>query len=357
MRRTPLQGEHLARGGKLVDFHGWELPLQFAGIVQEHHHTRAKVSLFDCSHMGEILVRGADAIAKYDRLVISDVRAIRPGRGRYGAILNSAGKIIDDIITIRLGEDEVLAVTNAGPLEQVAALLTQENPGAADISDDTAKIDVQGPGACAAMLHAGIPEAERLRYFEACRTQWRGRSIILSRMGYTGELGYELYIDNDLAAPLWRALLEYEGVAPAGLGARDTLRLEMGYSLSGQDIDETHTPLEAGHAGYVAWDTEFVGKEALLAQREAGGYSVLTPIRTLDRRSPRHGFEVYAPEEGAIGGITSGTFGPSVCHGIGLAYLPQKWSVPGNRLAAGPRGLIIETAELPFYTHGTCRNG
>ena len=354
MRQTPLYDDHLAGGGKVVDFHGWALPIQFAGIIQEHQHTRARASLFDCSHMGEIRVAGRGAIEGYGRLVISDVGAIPVGRGRYGAILNEQGGIIDDVITIRLAEDELLVVTNAGPVERVAALVAGAGDGVADISADTAKIDLQGPMAREVLLSLGLKEAGHLRYFNACKTQWRGEDMVLSRMGYTGELGFECYVPNGLAHALWNELLGHEVVEPAGLGARDTLRLEMGYPLSGQDFDEGRTPIEAGQEGFVAWDSDFVGKAALVERREAGNGQVLRAIRTPDRRAPRHGFAVYSGEE-EVGTVTSGTFGPSVGFGIGLAYLNRDLAVSDVELTAGPRRIPIEIVDLPFYREGTCR--
>jgi glycine cleavage system T protein (aminomethyltransferase) len=355
MRQTPLTEELAAIGGKIVDFHGWALPVQFAGIVREHEHTRTAVSIFDCSHMGEFEITGAEAVAAHDRLVISDIAKLKPGRARYGAFLNDDGGIIDDVITMKLDDDRLFVVTNAGPLEQVAAMLTAIGPGVRNVSDGTAKIDVQGPRARNLLVEAGYPLAGELNYFGMGATEWDGAPVILSRTGYTGELGFEIYLPNEKAVPLWRELGAIDGVKPAGLGARDTLRTEMGYPLSGQDVDETRTPLEAGMDFFVAWDSAFRGKEALVRQRDAGDYAVLTPIRTADRRAPRHDFEVKA-DGAVVGRVTSGTFGPSVGHGVGLAYLSQDCASPGTALTAGPRDLPIEVAEIPFYKQGTCRN-
>lgn len=354
MRRTPLHDEHLAVGGKVIDFHGWALPVQYAGIVQEHLHTRTQASIFDCSHMGEFVIKGADAIAKYEAIVMTDVAAIKLGRGKYGAFLNADGGIIDDVITFKIAEDELYIVTNAGPLEEVSALITTGNPGAQDVSDDTAKIDIQGPMARDILIQAGMADAARLKYYELTKSTWKGKPIVLSRTGYTGELGYEIFVPNEISVDLWRDLLGREPVKPAALGARDTLRTELGMGLSGQDFDPSRTPLEARMNTFIAWNKEFTGKAALVAKRDAGGYPVLTGIRTADRRSPRHEFEVK--HNGAVVGVvTSGTFGPSVGHGIGLAYVPESLAVPGVKLTAGPKDLEIETVELPFYKHGTCR--
>lgn len=354
MRETPLIGEYAATGGKVVDFHGWALPVQFAGILEEHAHTRTAVSIFDCSHMGEFRIRGAAAIAKFHDLVISDIAKLKIGRVRYGAVLNHRGGIIDDITTYRVSDDELFVVTNAGPLDEVSALFTALDPGVEDISNATAKIDVQGPEARRVMAEIGVAEAEGLAYFAHGPAHWNGQEFLLSRTGYTGELGFELYIPADMAVPLWRALIAVDGVKAAGLGARDTLRTEVGYGLSGQDFGPDRTPLEANMAPFIAWDTPFQGKDALGAQREAGQYETLSAIRTADRRAPRHDFEVFAGEAKA-GVVTSGTFGPSVGHGIGLAYLAPQYTTPGTALTAGPRALPIEVVELPFYRQGTCR--
>jgi aminomethyltransferase len=354
MRHTPLFAEHEAAGAKVVDFCGWALPVQFAGIVREHQHTRSRVSVFDCSHMGEFRVLGEKAVRAYDELVCSDIAGLKVGRARYGAILNESGGIVDDVITLKLDEQELLVVANAGPLKSVSALLCSTCSGITDISADISKIDVQGPLSCETLVREGLGEAERLKYFTHCRTEWCGESIVLSRTGYTGELGYELFVTNKVAPALWRALIAHDSVEPAGLGARDTLRIEMGYPLSGQDFDETRTPLEINMESFVAWHSTFTGQNALKALRDCGDYPRITAIRTSSRQAPRHGFDVFWERE-QVGLVTSGTFGPSVGHGIGLAFLPDRLTKPGIPLEAGPRRIPIETAELPFYKEGTCR--
>lgn len=354
MQKTPLYDEHLRIGGKIVDFNGWALPIQFAGIVKEHVHTRTRVSIFDCSHMGEYTIHGTDAIAKYDREIISDVSKIPIGRCRYGAILNEQGGILDDLITFRMGPQELYVVTNAGPLEAVTARLCDGNSGAKHVSYETAKIDVQGPLAREMVLRAGFKEAETLKYFNATWTTWRGHRVLLSRTGYTGELGYELFMDNDLAVEMWRLFLDMPEVEPAALGARDTLRTEVGYNLSGQDFDSTWTPLESGMESFIAWDTEFVGKAALEKKRASSDYPRLVGIVTHTKQKPQHGFEVKH-EGRVVGEVTSGTYGPTVGHGVGLARVPAKLSASGTKLTVGPRDLEIEVTPPPFYKDGTCR--
>ncbi len=353
MQRTPLYDEALAAGGRFVDFHGWELPVQFTGILQEHLHTRSGVSLFDCSHMGKFRLDGRAAIESFDRLICLDVAGLAVGRGRYGALLNESAGIIDDIIVFRVSEESIYIITNAGPVAEVAEIFRSAAPNILDLSAPWAKMDVQGPGAREVMVRAGFEAAADLRYFCACMLRWNNVEMLVSRAGYTGELGYEIYLPAESAAAAWRAFMA-QGALPAGLGARDTLRTEMGYPLSGQDVSPSYTPLEAGMERFIPWHKSFVGRDALEAQRAAGIARRLTPIRTRDRRAPRHEFDVLDGEI-SIGIITSGTFGPSVGHGVGLAYLPPRLPA-GHRLAAGPRRLEVEITELPFYRGGTCRD-
>lgn len=353
MQKTPLYAECEAVGGKIVDFHGWALPVQFAGIIDEHHHTRQAASVFDCSHMAEFVIEGAAGLEAVGKLLICDARSIREGRGRYSAVLNDEGGLLDDVILMKLAEEKWYLVSNAGTRGVVGPLFT--GAGAKDVTDATAKIDVQGPASRDVMSAAGLSAAVQLKYFGVCETDWRGMPIVLTRMGYTGELGYEIYCPNDAAAPLWQALLTCEGVKPAGLGARDTLRLEVGYPLSGEDFDAGRTPLEAGMESFVAWDTEFPGKTRLEAQRDAGDYPRLTPLKAAGRRAPRHGFALYQGDEEA-GVVTSGTFGASLGCGVGLGYVAAPFAKAGMVLEAGERRIAVETADAPLYTQGTCRS-
>jgi len=353
MRQTPLRSAYDAHGAKVVDFHGWALPVQFAGIIQEHLHTREKAGLFDCSHMGEFLLRGPDAAGALDRLVFSDMLNLRTGLCRYSAILNEAGGIIDDCVALRLDEDTLYLVTNAGPLDEVEALFAGV-PGVENVSDATAKIDLQGPRSRDVLLAAGFEAVGDMKYWNGAPITWEGRDIVITRAGYTGELGYEIFVPNELAIPLWERLAAHPDVAPCGLGARDTLRTEVGYPLNGEDLAPNKTPLESGMAHLVKWNKDFVGKDALVAQRDEGNHTVLAAIKSPDRRAPRHAFAIKRDGK-VVGQVTSGTFGPSVGHGVGLADLPAELSQPGIQLTAGPRDMAIETAPLPIYGGGTCR--
>jgi len=269
-------------------------------------------------------------------------------------MLNEAGGVVDDLITFRMAEDELYVVTNAGPLEAVTDRICHTAGGAEHVSYQTAKIDIQGPDAQRVALAAGFDPAKHLKYFQATWTEWEGFPALISRTGYTGELGYELYIPSDLAVTLWNRLLEIDSVEPAGLGARDTLRTEVGYGLSGQDFDENVTPLEAGMEPFIAWDTEFVGKQALEDTRAQGDARALVGIVTDSKRKPQHGFEVFH-EAMVVGEVTSGTYGPSVGCGVGLARLDRGLTAPGTKLLAGPKKLEIEVIEIPAYREGTAR--
>jgi len=354
MHTTPLHGEYAASNAKVVDFHGWALPVQFAGIIVEHEHTRKQAGIFDCSHMGEFILRGADALAAFERLVFSDFASLKVGPCRYSALLNERGGIIDDCVGLKLAEDVLYLVTNAGPLEVVAPLLAAAIPGIENVSDTTAKIDVQGPLARQVLLDLGFEGIADLKYWTGGYARWRGTEFVVTRAGYTGELGYELYIPATIAVEMWRALLAHPAAMPCGLGARDTLRLETSKPLNGDDLSEDITPLAAGLEKLVAWDKDFVGKAALEAQRAAGDYPRLTSIVSADRRAPRHGFEVK--HNGAVvGHVSSGTYGPSLGSGVGFAYLPEALTAPGIALTAGPKDMPITTAAMPVYQHGTCR--
>ena len=355
MQYTPLSGEYERHGGKVVDFHGWGLPVQFRGILEEHRWVRQQAGVFDCSHMAEFVIRGADNIRSFSNLVIGDLTNLAVGRCRYTALLNASGGILDDGVALRLSPEELFLVTNAGTHDAVSAWLQRHIPEIEDISGDMAKIDVQGPRALQTLLKLGFAGMETMSFWAGRRCQWQGMDMVVTRAGYTGELGYELFVPNNGAVALWRALMALPEIMPCGLGARDTLRTEMGYPLSGQDVDETRTPVEAGLNRFIAWDTEFPGKPVLEKQRESGAHDTLVALRSMDKRAPRHGFELRH-DGGVVGVVTSGTFGPSVGYGIGLGYVPAALARPGLQLEAGPRALPVVIETLPFYKQATGRN-
>ena len=355
MQYTPLYEAYEQDGGKVVDFHGWGLPIQFRGILEEHRWVRQEAGIFDCSHMGEFLIHGAENIRAFSNLVVGDMVKLSVGRCRYTTLLSLSGGIIDDCVALKFSPEELFLVTNAGALDQVAGHLKRYVPEIENLSAAMAKIDVQGPLAPKVMLEAGFSGVDALSFWAGGRFTWDGVDVIVTRAGYTGELGYEIFVPDTAALRLWRVLRALPEVLPCGLGARDTLRTEMCYALSGQDVDEARTPLEAGLDRFIAWDTEFPGKSVMETQRESGDYQVLTPLRSVDKRAPRHGFELR--QDGAVvGEVTSGTFGPSVGCGVGLGYIPAALARPGLQLEAGPRSLPVVVETAPLYKQATGRN-
>jgi len=354
MQKTVLYDHYAPLGAKTVDFNGWLLPVQFSGIIEEHNHTRSKAGVFDCSHMGEFLLEGTAALEAFDRLVFSEILGLKVGPCRYSCFLNKNGGIVDDCVVFKLDEASLYVVTNAGPLDRIAALLDDEVPGCRNVSDETTKIDVQGPASRQVLLDIGMEGIAPMKYWRGGKATWRGTELLVTRAGYTGELGYELFMPNAIGVDLFQAALDHEATLPCGLGARDTLRLETSRPLSGEDLTEDTTPLQAGMDPLVVWTKDFVGKAALEAQREEGGYPLLTPLRSLNRRAPRHGQELKC-QSVPVGEVTSGAFGPSLGCGVGLGYLPPDLAESGIELTAGPKDLPLETESAPIYTEGTAR--
>jgi len=354
MQRTALYEVYADTGAKIVDFNGWALPVQFEGIIPEHEQTRNHAGLFDCSHMGEFWIRGREAIEAFDHLVFSEIHKLKQGRCRYSALLNDQAGIVDDCVALRIDDETLYLVTNAAPLDEVEAILSACGDGMDNVSAETTKIDLQGPDSRGIRLEIGLEDIAPMKYWSGIETTWNGKPIVVTRAGYTGELGYELFVPNEIGPDLWNALVNHPGVKPCGLGARDTLRTEVGYPLNGNDLAKDRTPLESGMERFIAWDKNFNGKAILEAQRDAGDYSVLVAIVSPDRRAPRHGFEVKRADT-VVGEVTSGTFGPSLGHGVGLARVTQDASEPGCTLAAGPRDLEIAVTTIPVYKNGTCR--
>lgn len=322
LKETPLAGRHEALGARMVPFAGWRMPVQYRGIIEEHLHTRAKAGLFDTCHMGEFFVRGPGAGAAVDCLVTCRVDDLVNGQARYGLMLNPRGGVIDDLIVFRINPEEYMIVVNAGTRDKdriwIEAHLLDYGVTFADESDAIAKLDLQGPasGRVLAAL-AGEPAALGTRRFHHVMGEVGGVPVRISRTGYTGEFGYELFYPAQAAAALWDRLLGFDEVMAIGLGARDTLRLEKGLSLYGHELDEDHTPLEAGLERFVYPDKEFIGREALLEQKRRGLPQLLTGFLCEGRRAAREGFEVRAGDASA-GRVTSGGFSPCLSRGIGM---------------------------------------
>lgn len=351
--KTPLFDWHKANGAKTAPFAGWDMPIQYAGIIAEHLHTRELASLFDICHMGEFIVTGDGAKENLGALVTHNLATLKPGRCRYGFMLNPSGGIIDDLIVYCLEEDKYMLVVNGArtkvDFDWLAGRL-DDSISLTDISDKTAKIDIQGPASVDITEDVLGLTVRDLPYFGFKHVDFNSAQLMISRTGYTGELGFELYIHPEQAQALWDVFIADERVKPAGLGARDTLRLEIGLSLYGQDLDERHTPAEAGFTPMLKSEALYVGKGSDRNIRE-----VLIPLALEGRRSARHGDSVLLDGK-AVGRVTSGSFAPSLGHAIALAYVSkdaaeaEAFEIQTTRVA-----LPAKRVSLPFYPKGTAR--
>ncbi|MBN2141338.1 MAG: glycine cleavage system aminomethyltransferase GcvT [Desulfovibrionaceae bacterium] len=355
LKTTPLTSWHRENGAKMAPFAGYDMPVQYEGILAEHRQTRESASVFDICHMGEFTLEGPGAAEALDGLVTQDVRKLAPGRCGYGFLLNPKAGVLDDLIVYRRGPDRYLIVVNAACEDSDFVWMSQRLPQSlalTNISAKTAKIDLQGPRSREVLEDALGEDCGRLPYFGFAETGFQNAWLLISRTGYTGELGYELYLPSDAALDLWRTLVGHPLARPAGLGARDTLRLEMGYPLYGQDLDPEHTPVEAGYGRLLGKAAPFLGKPALGRVNER-----LIPLLIDGRRAARHNDRVLLPSGAEVGAVTSGSFAPSLSCCVALAYVrADAAEEPAFRIAAQRAELDARRATLPFYTQGTARN-
>ena len=342
MRHTPLEGEHVALGARMGAFGGWNMPIEYEGILAEHRAVRERVGLFDLSHLGKVDVVGPGALATLQGLLSNDLAKVEVGRAQYNLMLNEEGGVEDDLIVYRLGPERWFVVPNASNTSKVVATLRRAAHETEVVEHGWCFLGVQGPRSLE-VVGASFPEALRLPFMGCGITGHHGLPLVLTRSGYTGELGFELFTDAGIAVDLWGELIERGagcGIEPCGLGARDVLRLEMGYPLYGQDLSPERTPLEAGLSWAVALGKGgFTGREALRRQRERGLPSRLRALVTEDRRHiPRPHQKVLADGEIA-GEVASGTFSPTLGRGIALAYLsPADAFGPGSEVEIDVRG-------------------
>jgi len=359
LKRTPLIAQHEALKALIAPFGGWSMPIQYDSIIAEHRWCREKAALFDICHMGEFHFRGDIIASGLEDVFTFSVKGIPVGRSRYGFLLNERGGIIDDLIVFRMAEDEAMIVTNAatidGDFAAISARLTEGEFH--DISSATGKIDIQGPLSREVMLPVLGQEISAIPYFRFIRTKILGSNAIVSRTGYTGELGYEVFLPAEKVVELWSLLLADQRVKPAGLGARDLLRLEMGYSLYGSDIDDDTTPLEAGLDQFVDFNRDFVGRDALLRQKNEGLKRVKVSFRVGSRRSPRHHYGISF-EGVQVGHVTSGAFSPMLGCGVGIGLVSPKAAMVGAPIIISHENIRMEATvcELPFYREGSLRS-
>src|SRR5438105_10916904 len=339
----------------MVPFAGWEMPIQYGGIVAEHRAVRNAAGLFDLSHMGEFFFEGVGALAALDRLVSSDIAGLEVGHARYGLLTNERGTIVDDVIVYRFAADRLAMVVNASNIEKDAAHVRRHLSSDVrfdDLSMRTALVAPQGPRAATILSRVAAMNVDDLIPFGVTATKVAGVDATVARTGYTGEDGFEVFVQSPDATMVWDALLEAgkdDGIQPIGLGARDPLRLEAGFALYGNEIDETTDPIEAGLAWTCKLDKEFLGRDAIAAVKDAGPARRIAGL-VIDGGVARHGYPVTSGGE-PVGRVTSGTFGPTVEKNIALAYVPTALSKVGTRLAVRirDRDVPATVVKTPFY--------
>jgi aminomethyltransferase len=360
LKRTPLYETHVALGAKIVPFAGFEMPVQYpTGITAEHKAVREKAGLFDVSHMGEFIVRGPQAVEFVNHVTTNDVAALKPGQAQYSTILREDGTIVDDCLVYR-AEDRVLMVVNGSNIDKdfahVSRYVKDFDVTLDDISDRIALLALQGPDAARILQQHTDTDLSAIKYYEFVTGTVAGvDKVYISRTGYTGEDGFELYFPAERASEVWSALTKSGEVTPAGLGARDSLRLEMGMALYGNDLDDTTTPLEAALGWLVKMKKgNFVGRDALAKQKEQGLTRKLVGFTTPERSFPRHGYPVFAGGEPS-GEIRSGTMSPTLGIPIGTAYVPPNLAAEGSTIEIEIRGKRIPATvvKMPFYKNGS----
>lgn len=360
MKKTPLYDRHLALGAKMIDFGGWLMPVQYTNIIDEHHATRTHAGLFDICHMGEIDVKGPQAFALLQRVMSRNLEKQATGQMKLSVLSNEQGGIIDDLTVYHLAEDHYMVVTNAASKEKDLRWLQtrKETEGLfqVEITDRTetlGKLDIQGPQAQTILQLLAECDLTPLKYYCFLNTTVAGISCLLSRSGYTGEDGFEVYAEGDRIGVVWDRLLAAgaeEGLKPIGLGARDTLRLEAGMMLYGHEMCESVSPCEVIYGWLVDLEKDFIGRDALLRQKKKGVSRKLVGFEMIDRGIARGGYKVlkYGRE---IGDVTSGTFAPTLNKAVGLAFVPVIYAEPGTEIdiQIRERPVKAKVVKLPFY--------
>ena len=359
LKPTPLHARHRASGARMVPYAGWDMPVEYSGITAEHLAVRSRAGVFDVSHMGEIEIAGKDALKTVQFLTSNDASRLKTGQAQYSALLTPDGTFVDDILVYRMAPSHFMIVVNAANAAKAFDWISGQakTVGDAAVVDSSARyalIAVQGPAALDTVQPLTGADLGSVRPYWFTYGEVAQARALISRTGYTGEDGFEIFIPPNMAERVWQALLQTgqaAGVVPCGLGARDTLRLEAAMRLYGQDIDDTTTPIEAGLAGIVGWDKpDFVGAAPLRAQRASGPARRLVGLEMRDRGIARHGYAVL--KDGApVGTVTSGTQTPFLKKAIAMAYVPAPLASPGTLVDVDVRGRIsaATVVPLPFY--------
>lgn len=358
-KRTPLYPVHIEAGAKLVPFAGWEMPVQYKGVLEEHRAVRTRVGLFDVSHMGELEVVGKRALDFVQFVTCNDASRLTPGRAQYSGLMTPRGTFVDDLLVHMFSTERFLLVVNAANKDKDYAYLCAQAPAfdgveVYDRSADFAQLAVQGPRAQEVLQKLTPENLAALKYYRFIEGEVAGVKAIIARTGYTGEDGFEVYLAPEHAVDVWRAVLEAGAefhILPCGLGARDTLRFEACMPLYGNDIDDTTTPLEAGLDWIVKFDKgPFLGREALLEQRANGVKRKLVGFEMVGKGIPRHGYAIFH-EDQEVGLVTSGTMSPTFGKALGLGYVPVKLAAPGSEIFIDIRGQKVpaRVVSTPFY--------
>jgi aminomethyltransferase len=355
LKRTAFYDIHRRLNGKIVEFAGFEMPVQYTGIVEEHRRVREHVGVFDVSHMGEVEIHGEDALAFVQSITVNDASKLTPGRVQYSAMCYDDGGIVDDLLVYHMG-DYFLLVINAANAAKDLEWMRGHAKGKVTIvdrSEETSLLAVQGPESLTVLQKLTVVDLSGLPYYQCTRGSLAGVNMIISRTGYTGELGFELYFPSDVATgeKIWDTLFDAGkqcGIGPVGLGARDTLRLEMGFCLYGHDIDQTTHPLEAGLGWITKLDkADFIGRTAIMNAKAAGLKRKLVGFTLADKAFPRQGYPIHVGGAPA-GAVTSGTFSPTLDRGIGMGYVPIGQSKPGSVVDIMIRGKAVPGSVVPL---------
>lgn len=357
LKTVPLNDLHQQLGAKMVPFAGYVMPVRYSSDLEEHHCVRNGVGVFDVSHMGEFIIKGPKALDLIQRVLANDASVLFDGKIQYSYLPNGKGGVVDDLLVYRVSADEYFLVVNASNIEKDWNWIQSQNTESVEmhnISDDLCLFAVQGPKAAEALQSLTEVNLAEMDYYTFVKGVFAGLpDIIISATGYTGAGGFELYIPKEAAVEVWNAIFEAGkefGIKPIGLGARDTLRLEMGYCLYGNDIDDTTSPLEAGLGWVTKFTKNFIDSEVLLAQKQAGLANKLVGFEMIDRGIPRGHYELCDAEGNAIGHVTSGTQSPTLSKGIGLGYVPLANSKVGSEIFVKVRERLLkaQVVKLPF---------
>jgi aminomethyltransferase len=358
LKKIALNDVHEALGAKMVPFAGYNMPVRYSSDLDEHHTVRKAVGIFDVSHMGEFLVTGPNALDLIQRVTTNDASKLTPGKIQYSCLPNAEGGIVDDLLVYCLAPEEYMLVVNASNIEKDWNWISQFNTNGAvlkNISDEMSLFAVQGPKAVEALQSLTPVDLKNMVYYTFDKGTFAGQpDVIISATGYTGAGGFEIYVPNESAKEVFQKIMEAGapvGIKPIGLGARDTLRLEMGYCLYGNDITDSTSPLEAGLGWITKFNKDFTNAQALKAQKEQGVSRKLIGFEMMEQGIPRSHYEIVNAEGATIGEVTSGTMSPSLGKGVGLGYLQNEYTTPGTEVFIKVRNkqLKAQVVKLPFY--------